>query len=132
MNIVTLQSENQMGRCLHNMRERDRRTAEHFHIVNQCEKLEKDLMNIDGVSSVEFDLDGFWDNMHQVILVIGYDIPRTLNTLQNYYEKEKEMLSQIISTAATHDLSRTEDTIEDYGAHFYFVFKHGREWIWKN
>lgn len=111
------------------MDERNKKTAEHFNIVGQCNKLEKELLCVDGVLSVDFDLDGFWDNMHQVILVVGYDIPVSL---PNYYETRREMLNNIIKVAAENDLSRTEDSIEDYGAHFYFVFRHGREWICQN
>lgn len=107
----------------------NKRIAENFKIVNQCNNLEEALLNIDGVVKVDFDLYGFLDNLHQVILLIGYDIPLSS---PNYFEKRREMVNHIISTAAENDLTRTEDRIEDYGEHFYFVFRHGKKWMCKN
>lgn len=49
------------------------RIAERYGITDKCASLEQDLMNIDGVTSVEFDLNGFLDDIHQVIVLVGYD-----------------------------------------------------------
>ena len=34
----------------------------------------------------------------------------------------------IDALAEKYDLHRTDDRIEDYGAHFYFVFRCGKSW----
>lgn len=49
------------------MKDRDKNTALHFGIMDKCEKLEKELLQIDGITEVKFDLDGFWSGIYQVI-----------------------------------------------------------------
>lgn len=49
------------------MKERELRTAIKFNIVDKVEKLENELLKIEGVTEIDFDLDGFYDDMHQVI-----------------------------------------------------------------
>lgn len=106
-------------------RERDIQTAERFGITAQCESLEADLLKIPGVVDVEYDLDGFYDDMHQVIFLTKYDLhPRR----PDYWQARREMLHAIISTAEAHGLFPTGDRIEDYGEHFYFVRRCGQGW----
>lgn len=107
------------------MRERELRTAKKFNIVDKIEKLEKELLEIEGVTEVDFDLNGFYDDMHQVIFLTKYDIPVASD---NYFELRKQLISNVINVANSNGLTYTEDRIEDYGAHFYFVMKYGKEW----
>lgn len=107
------------------MKERELRTAKQFNIVDKVEKLEKELLEVNGVTEVEFDLDGFYDNMHQVIFLTKYDIPVAS---ENYFELRKQLLNNVIKVANNNGLAKTEDRIEDYGEHFYFVMKYGKEW----
>ncbi len=104
------------------LREREQRTADCFGITELVEKIKAALLAIQGVTSVEFDLDGFWDNMDQVIILTGFEIP-----FDNYFPVRRQMVDSIISTAA-HGLARTEDLIEDYGEHLYFVFPCDKRW----
>lgn len=108
-----------------NMRERELRTAKQFNIIDKVEKLEKELLEINGVTEVDFDLNGFYDNMQQVIFLTKYNIPVTS---ENYFELRKQLLRDVIKVANNNDLTKTEDRIEDYGEHFYFVMKYGKEW----
>lgn len=105
------------------LREREQRTTDYFGITEQIERLKNDLLTVQGVTSVEFDLDGFWDNLGQVIFLTGYEIP-----FDNYFSVRRQMVDSIISTAAAHGLTRTKDRIEDYGAHLYFVFSCDKHW----
>lgn len=98
------------------LRERDRKTAEHFGILARIELLRTDLMEIEGVVDVDFDLDGFWSDIHQVIFLTKYLLP-----LDDYYTARNTMVRSILECAQRHGLSRTRDRIEDYGEHFYFV-----------
>lgn len=107
------------------MRERTIKTAEQFSILNKVENLEKDLMAVDGVADVEFDLDGFYDNMNQVIVLTKYNIQGSAG---KYFKKRRQLLCDVQDVAYTHDLRRTGDRIEDYGEHFYFVFTCGDKW----
>lgn len=105
------------------LRKKEQRTADNFGITELVENLKDALLAIQGVVSVEFDLDGFWDNMNYVIILTGYEIP-----LDNYFPARRQMVDSIISTAVAHGLTRTEDRIEDYGAHLYFVFSCDKRW----
>lgn len=107
------------------MKERELETAKKFAIVGNVEKLQKELLQIDGVVDIDFDLDGFYDNMHQVIVLVKYDIPATL---EKYFEVRRELKNNVIKVAKENGLSKTEDRIEDYGTWFYFVFKHDKTW----
>ena len=107
------------------MRERERKTAQQFNILDKVEKLEKDLLTIDRVMEVEFDLDGFYDNMNQVIFLTKYDIPADT---EDYFNKRKKLIADVIKIAHNHGLTRTEDRIEDYGEHFYFVMRIVKGW----
>lgn len=96
-------------------------------IKNQYEKeLEQELLQIGRVKKIEFDLDEFYSNIYQVIILATYDIPVTL---ENYFEARKEVVNNIVNVAGTYGLTRTEDRIEDYGTAFYFVFRCSKEFL---
>ena len=103
--------------------DRHRKTAIKFGILEQCEALEKDLLTIPHCVSVEFDLDGFYDNLNQVIFLIKYDIDVPL---EQYYFARRVFKFQVLEVAANHGLTPSGDAIEDYGEHFYFVTKFDR------
>ena len=109
------------------LRERDRNTAVKFGILPLVETLRDRLLALDGVEDVEFDLDGFWDNIPYVIFLPKYSISG-----ENYFQRRRELLNIILKTAAGLGLTRTEDRIEDYGQHFYIVTKmeKGRDETW--
>lgn len=107
------------------MRDRDKLTAEKFNIIDKCKKVEKELLQVEGVTEVDFDLDGFYDDMHQVIFLTKYDIPVAS---ENYFELRKQLINDVIRVANNNELTHTEDRIEDYGEHFYFVFHCSKNW----
>ena len=100
------------------MHERDLETAKHFGISERMEDLEKELRKIQHVVDVDFDLNGFWSDINQVIIVPKYDIPVSLS---NYYDVRQEMLKQIVAVANSFGLHNSGDRIEDYGEHLYIV-----------
>lgn len=108
--------------------DRHAETARRFGVVSDCEKLERELLEIPGVTSVEFDLDGLYDNMDQVIILVGYDIDVSD---PDYYDKRTDMIMKIVLCAYENGLVRTEDRIEDYGEHLYFVRKIVKSWTKK-
>lgn len=104
------------------LNERNRKTAELYGILPLVEKLQADLMKIEGVEDVDFDLDGFWDNIPYVIFLPKYNI-----TGDNYNERRRILLTKILQEAANNGLFRTGDSIEDYGEHFYIVTELRKE-----
>lgn len=107
------------------MKERTIKTAERFGISEKLQAFESELRTIQGVSDVEFDIDGFYDNIRYVIFLVKYDIPAAI---EDYYQRRRELVANCLRIASDNDLSRTEDRIEDYGQHFYFVTRCGETW----
>ena len=99
--------------------------AKEFNIIDKVQKLLEELLQIERVTNVDFDLCGFYDNMNQVIFLTKYDIPVSID---NYYEERKQLINNVINIANNNGLKRTEDRLEDYGEHFYFVMKCNNEW----
>lgn len=104
---------------------RNAATSARFGITEQCAALERDLLTIPGVAAVDFDLDGFYDNMEQVILLVKFDVPVTS---RSYFRDLFYLRQGIVTTAVAHGLTRTPDAVENYGEHFYFVFHHNATW----
>lgn len=100
-------------------------TAKHFGILERVDELHKKLLEIDHVVDVEFDLDGFWDNINQVIILAKYDIPVSLS---NYYDVFRETLDKIFEVTTSFGLLPSGDRIEDYGEHFYIVRDCDKSW----
>lgn len=104
------------------LNDRNKRTAEQFGILPLIEKLQTALIAIDGVEDVDFDLDGFWDNIPYVIFLPKYNLPDG-----DYFEKRRTMLAEILRVALYNGLVRTGDRIEDYGQHLYIVTELKKE-----
>ena len=94
--------------------------AKKYGIVEKCESLERDLLNIDGVTSVEFDLNGFLDDICQVIVLVGYD--------SRIVTRKLRLAVDVVTAAYLHGLEESGDRIEDYGEHLYLVFNCGTSW----
>jgi len=99
------------------MNSRTAATAARFGITEQCAALERDLLDIPCAVEVEFDLDGFYDHLQQVIAAN-----------RDYFRDLRALRQGVIDTAAHHGLTRTPDTIQNYGEHLYFVFHHDSTW----
>jgi len=118
------------------MRKREIETAKHFGILKRMEDLERELLKIEGVGEkvfknhlfndyICFDLSGFWDNLHEVILIPRYYIPVSA---PDYYEQRRAQLQKILDVCERFDLHETGDRIEDYGEHWYIVRHCGESW----
>lgn len=53
------------------MNENEIKIAERFNILDKCQKLEKDFLRLSRITKVEFDLNGLYDNIYQVIMLAG-------------------------------------------------------------
>lgn len=104
---------------------RQKETARRFGILARCEALESDLLKIPGVVDVDFDLDGFFDSLHQVIVLVRYDIDIRC---PDYFDARRELQKGCIMAMLAHGLTPSGDPIEDYGEHFYFVRQCSKAW----
>lgn len=93
------------------MNDETTRIAERYGITEKCASLERDLLSIDGVTSVEFDLNGFLDDIHQVIVLVGYDF--------HIVTRKLRLAVDVVNTACLHGLEESGDRIEDY-----FLYKN--------
>jgi hypothetical protein len=93
-------------------------------VQEKIQELEKELLQIDGVNAVEFDLDNYED-CHQVILLPHYDAG-PLNG--EYYRRRAFQLAKILTVCAAHDLHNSGDRIEDYETCWYIVRNCGKTW----
>lgn len=109
------------------MKNRTIYNARKFNIYDNCKKLEDSLLKINGIVDVDFDLSGFYDGDYQIIILVKYRVPMIEN--KTYYQTRKEIINNIINVAKANDLERSEDAIEDYGEHFYFVFDTYKPWL---
>lgn len=100
------------------MNDKTTKIALEHGIFDKIKNLEEDLLKINGIVDVDFDLTGFYDGIPYVIFLPEYEIPVAD---PHYYAKKYQALSDCIETAAKHQLARTGDGIEDYGKHFYIV-----------
>ena len=48
--------------------------AKEYGISDRIEALEKALLSITGVEKVDFDLNGYFDDIHQVIIIPKYSV----------------------------------------------------------
>ena len=117
------------------MRARDSKIAEQFGILERCKAFEEDLLKIKDIvpdksdDGIPFDLTGFLSNIYYVIIVPQYDIRADRD---DYWEARKQLRESVVALAEKYDLHRTDDRIEDQGAHFYFVFRCGKSWRCKS
>lgn len=100
--------------------------AEKFGVVDKIQKLESDLLLIPHITKVEFDLNGFLDNISEVIFLLKNDIPAYS---ESYFDEKSKLIDSVLKIAGQNGLSRTGDRIEDYGNHYlYFVTKCDNSW----
>ena len=110
------------------LNERDRKTADLYGITERVEKLQKELLQIEGVRDVDFDLSGFLSDIPYVIFLPEYDIDVRLD---DYFERRRKLLAEAVRVAAENGMTRTEDRIEDMGRHFYIVTHLGAQYYTK-
>ncbi len=112
----------------------NKNTAIRFGVLEKCEKLEKELLQIDNVTNVKLDIDGFWNDIFQVNISVAYDIPLHAD---NEFLSSSSVFEQVIEIATgnflkregykvTSDESFDEETHLTY--HFYFTFDCAEEW----
>ena len=94
--------------------------AERYGITEKCASLKRHPRGIDGVSREENDLNGFLDDIHQVIVLVGYDF--------HVVTRKLRLAVDVVNTACLHGLEESGDRIEDYGEHLYLVFNCGPSW----
>ena len=81
------------------MREAEIETARRFGIYERIQKIESDLLGIQFVEDVEFDLSGFYDNLNQVIVLTKYDIPVRSEA---YFQNRRDLLCAVVAKAKEH------------------------------
>ena len=113
------------------MRARAIRTAAQFDLLERCMEFEHGLLSIRDIvpdrwsDGIDFDISGWLSDIRQLIIVPKYSIPASA---PDYFERRRSMIESIIELARQFGLTRTEDRIEDYGEHYYIVFRCDSTW----
>ena len=107
------------------MTQRDIETATRFGFLDWLRSFDAELVTIQNVEKVEYDLSGFYSDIYEVICIVKYDIALRR---EDYWYARAFLKHSVINTAKNFDLYKTEDEIEDFGAHFYFVFGCTKKW----
>ena len=103
---------------------RSEKKAERLGILDKMISLESDLLLIDGICDIEYDIDGYED-LGQIILIPRYDAGELDG---GYYTRRAEQLSKLLIVCGAHGLYKTGDKIEDYGEHWYIVRNADETW----
>ena len=97
---------------------KNRRAMITYGITDVVEELDKKLMKVDGVEDVEYDLDGFYSGIKQIIFLPKYSIPEKM---KYKFVGKNSILKNVVKAANDCGLKRTPDMIEDYGERWYIV-----------
>ena len=100
-------------------------TADKFGITNKVKELETALLNIENVAEIIIDIDGFYDDVNEVVLSVEHTIP--LNRT-DFFELVGKVKDNVVATALNRGLTRAEDRVEDYGERFCIVFDCDENW----
>lgn len=106
------------------MRERDRKAAEHYGILDRLQLLEADLLAVRGITEITFDVDNY-DEIPQVIILARYYMPPSV---EDYFTQRRKQVEGILYACLKHGLFASGDRIEDYGEHWYIVLRCGMSW----
>ena len=98
--------------------------AQRHGILNRLERLEEDLMRIDDIVHVEFDIRDY-PEIPYVILIPKYDIRPERD---DYWAARSRQKLRIVAVCNEHDLHPTGDPWEDMGEHWYIVRRCGLSW----
>ena len=98
--------------------------AERFGILDRLQALEDDLLKIEGVSDIDFDID-YYDEIPQIIVIPRYNVP---DGPGNWFNRRANQLARIVEVCAKHGLYHCGDKIEDYGEHWYIVREPDSTW----
>ena len=85
------------------MEEKEIKIAERFNILDKCQKLEKDFLQLCRITKVEFDLNGLYDNIYQVIILVKYEIPMELGP-KKYFRIRTNILKKVLEILEQEEL----------------------------
>ncbi len=101
-----------------------RKIAVQYGLTERIGALEKALLSVKGITEVTFDLNGYLDDIYQVIVIARYRIES--GALGDYYRQHGKIPKDMVAAANRLGLCRTSDAIEDMGEHFYIVFSSSK------
>ena len=98
--------------------------AMRFGILDRMQELEDDLMKVEGIVNVEFDIRDYCE-IREVILIPKYHIDFHRD---DYFAARRKQLQDIAAVCLSHGLRPSGDRIEDYGEHWYIVRTCDKTW----
>ena len=96
------------------MTNEERKAMDKFGVLDKMERLERTLLAVPGVKSLEYDLNGFYDDLNEVIFLAEFDPQISIRS-------KYALKTEIAKAAKACGLERTGDAVEDFGSYLYFV-----------
>ena len=92
--------------------------ADAFGLTERIQQLKEKLLNVPFVEDVEFDLNGYLDNMAEVIFLTKYNIPLH----DGYSDRRRDCRLGALKVAYESGLKPSGDRVENHDGWFYYVF----------
>ena len=102
------------------LKSKEKELADKYGITEHINKLTNDLMAIEGVTDVDYDLDGYNDGMNGPITLVDYALDAKLSASE-YFQDVKELLNKIYQVFEDNGVVIEKEETEDNDSYFYFV-----------
>lgn len=121
--ISDILEENDKSCMTENLKDSEKEIANKFGITDNLNKLTNDLMNLEYVTNVEYDLDGYYDNMNAPITLVSFDInvKDKEYDITNYLSAKTQLIKQILAVMKNNGVNVEVKEFEDNDTYFYIV-----------
>lgn len=102
--------------------EKQRKIADKYGWADKIGRFQENLLKVQYIEDVVFDLSDLCEPriIKYITFITKYDIPLSVD---NYYKLRLNMTNEILQAINKSGFKKTQDKIEDYGEHLYFVVK---------
>lgn len=97
--------------------------AKKYGLTPYLNKLTHDLMNLQYVTKVDYDLYGYYNGIYAPVTLVSYDIDVTDEefSVTNYMKAEEKLVKQILDVMKSNGVNVELEEFEDNDTYFYIV-----------
>ena len=88
--------------------------------TNNLENLKKDLLKIKNVIKIDYDLSLLNEGLKSIIILIDYEIPNNLQSIQ-YFKELEQTKKEIFNIIQKYGIKIEFEEFEDNDTYFYIV-----------
>jgi hypothetical protein len=107
-------------------------TAKKLNILSKLEALSDELIVLENVTDVEFDLNELLSGIPHIIVLVSFEYEKSANGYANagaYFDTRTDVSGNATLILRKHGLMPSGDAIEDYGNELYFVRRCTKDWV---